>query len=950
MFIHLIFKLTASKKLFTRVLFSLFSILFCLDAFPYTANGQIWRDSVTGIDFQLIDRNSGTSYTEASIFRQGALDCGTPKNCVIPATVTYNGNVYPVTDIGPNALQQQSIVSVTLPDSLTTIGRFAFYQDDLRSVTIPDSVTTIGHNAFDGNLNLASLVLGSSLQVILQEAFKGASLASLTIPDSLTSIGDGAFRDNRLLTSLTIGNSVTSIGDMAFRGNTLLTSLTIGNSVTSIGQYAFYQDDLRSVTIPDSVTTIGLAAFKGNALLSVRFEGNYSSNFDQQAFFTGNATLANIYAYNGTTGWSGKTFFYDGLPTQKSRAVTLVAPPPGAPTGLSAVAGDGNAVISFTAGSANGGTISNYQYSIDAGSTYTALSPTVAVSPITIAPLTNGVTYSILLKAVNSGGLASTASAAVSVTPAVPTVSAAAPTPTAEEIAVQIAVQAEKDKNKEASKSVIDDVAKIDLASLDDPASVRQVDDVVNKVSDVLENISSGQYKDSYTDTEKKDAVELGIDVLKIKMNVSAASQSSGNTPINTETTPPSQQEIENINSTVNLISDITEVLVELPSYDSSVKEIAENLIDNVIDTIFPVVNVAGHSADESTLKSSDALVEKFLDIQESVTTNISLSGGKLYIPSVFQKSDNKVNAITKKRNNVKAVKMSKRKGIRKRAKYRDVIDMLLAEPVAKQDADPLRTIRSLGNNEILTVGVTTESLFNSIAGFDGVDHNDVHSDFYFGNKVISANIVSINYSIDTPAKAFEFNEDGSLEVKLDANTTATMYPAFYNIYEIGMAIRNDFASYVTVSEQNIVHIIKGSDSYYAKATFSPFKLNKDSSTAKVDPQFSIVDGVFTITYGDTTVQKLVPHFNPVLFDYLTSQDHAHKYHRKTGSIMIDGKDYLPDYAVEPLENFDDKLYWGSNRDERYRYALESAYIDQDNKIDLYVYTAEGKQAFIAQQ
>ena len=766
-------------------------------------------------------------------------------------------------------------------------------------------------------------------------------------------------------------------------GNTsadIIVPATVTDSVTGItyqvahlGTNAFYYvgtgTQLRSITLPNTLRIIEFGALSHNylldsliipasvvrifnygiasltALTTLIFEGDNMPGWDNvQA--SGVAYGMRVLAYAGSSGWVGRTFFNGST----NQLVELVAPPPGAPTGLSAVAGNGNAVISFTAGSANGGTISNYQYSIDAGANYTALSPTVAVSPMTIAPLTNGVTYSILLKAVNSDGIVGTASAAVSVTPAVPTVSAAAPTPTAEEIAVQIAVQAEKDKNKEASKSVIDDVAKIDLASLDDPASVRQVDDVVNKVSDVLENISSGQYKDSYTDTEKEDAVELGIDVLKIKMNVSAASQSSGNTPINTETTPPSQQEIDNINSTVNLISDITEVLVELPSYDSSVKEIAENLIDNVIDTIFPVVNVADNSADESTLKSSDALVEKFLDIQESVTTNISLSGGKLYIPPVFQKSDNKVNAITKKRNNVKAVKMSKRKGIRKRARYRDVIDMLLAEPVVKQDTNPLRTIRSLGNNEILTVGVTTESLFNSIAGFDGVDHNDVHSDFYFGNKVISANIVSINYSIDTPAKAFEFNEDGSLEVKLDANTTATMYPAFYNIYEIGMAIRNDFASYVTVSEQNIVHIIKGSDSYYAKATFSPFNLNKDSSTAKVDPQFSIVDGVFTITYGDTTVQKLVPHFNPVLFDYLTSQGHAHKYHRKTGSITIDGKEYLPDYAVEPLENFDDKLYWGSNRDERYRYALESAYIDQDNKIDLYVYTAEGKQAFIAQQ
>jgi hypothetical protein len=88
---------------------------------------------------------------------------------------------------------------------------------------------------------------------------------------------------------------------------------------------------------------------------------------------------------------------------------------PAAPTSLVATAGDGQASISFTAGSNGGSAITNYKYSID-GTTYTALSPVDTSSPITIPGLTNGTSYSIYLKAVNANG-DGTASTAVSVTP-----------------------------------------------------------------------------------------------------------------------------------------------------------------------------------------------------------------------------------------------------------------------------------------------------------------------------------------------------------------------------------------------------------------------------------------------------------------------------------------------------------------------------------------------------
>ena len=66
-----------------------------------------------------------------------------------------------------------SLVSVIIPDGVTTIERSAFFQsDDLTSVTLPDSITSIGDSAFN------------------QAGIQG----TLHLPASLVTIGEGAFR------------------------------------------------------------------------------------------------------------------------------------------------------------------------------------------------------------------------------------------------------------------------------------------------------------------------------------------------------------------------------------------------------------------------------------------------------------------------------------------------------------------------------------------------------------------------------------------------------------------------------------------------------------------------------------------------------------------------------------------------------------------------------------
>jgi hypothetical protein len=94
---------------------------------------------------------------------------------------------------------------------------------------------------------------------------------------------------------------------------------------------------------------------------------------------------------------------------------TPAIPVPSTPTELSGVGGNQAAYILFT----QSGTVTNYEYSTDNGITYAPFSPPQTYSPVMISGLTNGTTYTVKLKAVNSEGGISSESISTSVTPTV---------------------------------------------------------------------------------------------------------------------------------------------------------------------------------------------------------------------------------------------------------------------------------------------------------------------------------------------------------------------------------------------------------------------------------------------------------------------------------------------------------------------------------------------------
>ena len=255
-------------------------------------------------------------------------------------------NGYRITSIGWGAFKGCiNLISVTIPNSVTSIGYEAFKNCNLTSITIPNSAISIGESAFSGCSDLTSVTIPNSVTSIGDNAFYWCTnLKGITIPNSVTSIGDYAFNGCRNLTSITvhggnrrysssdgvlfnkdeteliqypIGNarasyvipdSVTSIGNAAFDSCTNLKNIIIGNSVKNIGYFAFEScKNLTSVIIPNSVTSIGDNAFYRCTNLKNIIIGNSVKNIGYSAFESCE-NLTSVIIPNSVTNMGGGVF------------------------------------------------------------------------------------------------------------------------------------------------------------------------------------------------------------------------------------------------------------------------------------------------------------------------------------------------------------------------------------------------------------------------------------------------------------------------------------------------------------------------------------------------------------------------------------------------------------------------------------------------------------------
>ena len=178
---------------------------------------------------------------------------------IIPESINVGGKDIPVKEIGVDAFSNNySIISITIPSSVTAIGDSAFSGCSLlTSIYISSSVASIGNRAFSGCSNLTTVTISENSQ--------------------LTTIGNHAFYNCTSLTSIYIPGSVITIGGSTFSGCSNLTTVTISENsqLTTIDSYAFDEcSSLTSIYIPNSVITIDSNAFDGCYNLTIYCEAS----------------------------------------------------------------------------------------------------------------------------------------------------------------------------------------------------------------------------------------------------------------------------------------------------------------------------------------------------------------------------------------------------------------------------------------------------------------------------------------------------------------------------------------------------------------------------------------------------------------------------------------------------------------------------------------------------
>ena len=234
---------------------------------------------------------------------------GSSKAVVIPDNLG-GGNV--VTIKNDAFKNNNNIISVTIPEGVTSIGKNAFLDcKQLASVTMGEGISKIEESAFEGCTALQAVSLPESLTTIEKRAFAGCtSLKSIKLPSKLERIEEESFRGAGLQT-VTIPSNVSWIGNKAFFGCNSMTWAKIEGSYTSLSnQYPFgFYDDANPKKIngfymkcPDNSSSYGYA--NNHGFLKI---GDWIAEGDRRKFLLTDGS----YALNKWLLIDGKWYYFD---------------------------------------------------------------------------------------------------------------------------------------------------------------------------------------------------------------------------------------------------------------------------------------------------------------------------------------------------------------------------------------------------------------------------------------------------------------------------------------------------------------------------------------------------------------------------------------------------------------------------------------------------------------
>ena len=273
-----------------RLMLAFFLILWAMSASAF---------DIDGISYQVLSETNKT----VCIARQIATN-QLVGNVVIPGQVSYEGNIYEVTEISGWAFAScKEMTSITIPATVQSIGYSAFAGcSNLKYLNIEDiaawcSVThnggteghplSIAHRLFLNGVEVKTLVIPENVTAIAHDAFHDASgITSVVIPSSVTQIGDDAFAGCVSMEELSIGNGVRDIGKGAFSGCRSLTEVTVPEGIEQLLGRVFYGcGKLASIHLPQSLQSIGNSAFEACSSLTSVVIPNQVTVLGSRAFY-----------------------------------------------------------------------------------------------------------------------------------------------------------------------------------------------------------------------------------------------------------------------------------------------------------------------------------------------------------------------------------------------------------------------------------------------------------------------------------------------------------------------------------------------------------------------------------------------------------------------------------------------------------------------------------------
>jgi hypothetical protein len=256
------------------------------------------------------------------------------------------------------------------------------------------------------------------------KVYDGLTTASVSGTASLTSGQVVGSDDVTLSGTASYAFSTATVGT-----SKAITTSGLSLSGASSANYSLTLPSLSAAITQAPVTITGLTAANKNYdagnTVSVTGTPVFSGLVNSESFTpSGSVTWAFADATVGTNKTLVRTGSYSAPSsnysiTQPSLTANISAVVPAVPTGIVITTAlvSGQLGVAFVAPTNDGGSpITNYKYSTNAGTTWTAVSPAATTSPIVISGLVNGTSYNVQIRAVNAVG----DGAATATTPATP--------------------------------------------------------------------------------------------------------------------------------------------------------------------------------------------------------------------------------------------------------------------------------------------------------------------------------------------------------------------------------------------------------------------------------------------------------------------------------------------------------------------------------------------------